>query len=232
MSKLRFVIAAAAVAGLLLVAPSGASAAESCLFQSTKVTARNQEEVNRSLLCLTNLYRVQSGVGPIPLDTRLYAAAKAHSADMHARGFFAHDNPDGASPPERAMAFGYPGGAGENIAMNVEGTALKLIEQWKASPDHNRNLLQPSFRAIGVGVVRGCCPSGPEGAVGTQMFGLVPSDTNDTGFDFYASSDGCAKAKLARLSILEKPKKKRSAKLQRKLKRLNREIGKRCKPPT
>jgi uncharacterized protein YkwD len=231
MSKLRFAIAAAAVAGLMLVAPSGA-AAESCLFQTTKVTAQNQEEVNRSLLCLTNLYRVRSGVGPIPLDSRLYAAAKAHSADMHARGFFDHDNPDGAGPPERARAFGYPGGANENIAMNIEGTALMLIQQWQRSSGHNMNLLEPSFRAIGVGVVRGCCPSGPEGAVGTQMFGLVPADTNDTGFDFYASSDKCAKAKLARLSILERPKKKRSAKLKGKLKRLNRDIAKRCKPPT
>jgi uncharacterized protein YkwD len=231
MSKLRVATLLTVVAGLLLAVPSGAPAAESCLYQSTKVTAQNQDDVEGSLLCLTNLHRVRNGLAPLPLDTRLGRAARSHSADMQARGFFDHFTPEGAGPTTRAGAFGYPEGAGENIATNTEGTALKLVEQWKASSGHNMNMLGANYQALGVGVVKGCCPGGPEGSVGTQMFGVGPANTRETGFDLYASSDKCAKAKLGQQAILKKPKKKRSPKQKRKLRRLNREIGKICKPP-
>jgi uncharacterized protein YkwD len=231
MTKLRLVALVGVVTGLMLPVPGAAEAAESCVFQSTKVTAQNQDDVEVSLLCLTNLHRVRNGLTPLPLDTRLGAAARSHSADMHARGFFDHFNPEGVGPSGRAAAYGYPFGAGENIATNTQGTALSLITQWKNSTGHNANMLATNYLAIGVGVVKGCCPNGPEGAVGTQKFGVGPANTSETGFDLYASSEACAKAKEARLAILAKPKKKRSRAKRQKLRRLNRQIAKICKPP-
>jgi uncharacterized protein YkwD len=219
-----------AAAALMVVEPAGAQAAEQCLFQGVEVTAQNVGQAERSLVCLTNLHRVRNGLAPLPIDTRLMTAARGHSADMQQRNFFSHTNPSGLGPTSRAMAAGYPFGVGENIAMNTEGTAASLIVQWKNSSGHNMNMLSANYRAIGVGMHRGCCPAGPDGVIGTQKFGLGQANTGDTGFDFYASSDKCAKAKMARLGILAKPKKKRTEKNRRALRRLNREIRKRCKP--
>lgn len=228
--------AGALVAGLLLAAPGGAGAAESCLFQGAEVTAANQDRVEGSLLCLTNLHRVRSGFPALPRDTRLAAAARAHSADMKARGFFDHFTPEGAAPSARAGAFGYPFGAGENIATNTEGTSLTLIGQWKGSSGHDLNMLVPPYLAIGVGVVKGCCPSGPGGAVGTQLFGMGPADSQYTGFDLYASSARCAKAKLAVIKGTDAARRARRkgssgpARLRQRLRRARKAVSRTCKP--
>lgn len=232
----KSIAAGALAAGLLLTVPSGASAAQSCLFQGLKVSAKNQDRVEASLLCLTNLHRVRNGLAALPRDARLAAAARAHSADMQARGFFDHLNPEGAEPTARAAAFGYPFGVGENLATNVEGTALQLISQWKGSAGHSMNMLLPYTRALGVGVVTGCCPSGHVGAVGTQMVGVGPANSQYTGLDLYASSKRCAKAKLAVIKgerALRKAKRKGSRKLPRlrdRLRMKRKAVKRICKP--
>lgn len=219
-------IVPAAVAAAVLAAPSGASAAEQCLFQGVKVTAQNQTTVERSLLCLTNLHRFRNGLPPYSLDTRLAAAARNHSADMVARDFFDHTNPEGAGPSTRAMAAGYPGGAGENIAANGTGTAASLFTQWKGSAGHNENMLG-DYRTAGMGVVPGF-PGSPGGgaATGTQMFGFAAANTADTGLALYASSDKCAQAKLAKMRL----KGKKSRKKRQQLRRAKARAKRYCKP--
>ena len=55
-------------------------------------------------------------VEPLALNEALTLAARGHNQDMAARSFFAHDNPDGLDPSDRARNAGYGAGAGENIA--------------------------------------------------------------------------------------------------------------------
>lgn len=230
---MRFALAAALAAGALAAAPGTAAAAEGCLYQGEKVTASTQAKVERSLLCLTNLHRVRNGRTPLPLDTRLAAAARFHSQDMKNRDYFDHFSPEGQGPTGRANAFGYPDGAGENIAMNIEGTAAMLISQWKRSSGHNANMLLTNYQAIGLGVVRGCCPAGPEGSIGTQLFGVGPANTKDTGLDLYVSSERCAKAKTRLIKLrraVKKAKKSKRAKLRRKLKGARRAVRRGCEP--
>lgn len=237
-ASIRAGIAGAAALALLAAAPSGAGAAEGCAFQDAEATERNREEVERALFCLTNLHRIRNGVPRLFVDTRLAAAARAHSDDMIARGFFDHTNPDGAGPFERAPAFGYPGPAGENIATNNEGSALSLFVQWRDSPGHNQNMLAASYVAAGMGINPLCCPGfGPApGVTGTQMFGNVAADTDDDGLDYYASSSRCARAKEALIAKREARrrarKKGRLAKaraLSVQIRGLKQEVRKRCK---
>jgi len=146
---------------------------------------------------------------------------------MVKRGFFAHVNPEGDGPSERAAAAGYPFGAGENIAFNGEGSAFSLFAMWRSSAGHNMNMLNTDYEALGVGVA----PNGG-GAIGTQLFGLGPANTKDTGLRLYASSDKCAKAKLRliKLKLLTKRKKgKATARERRRLKRTRARVQGRCK---
>ena len=58
----------------------------------------------------------RAGCGALRFDSRLAAAARAHSADMVNRHYFAHESPDGSTPADRAAAAGYTDYGGENIA--------------------------------------------------------------------------------------------------------------------
>jgi uncharacterized protein YkwD len=196
----------ALVALCLLGAPSGAAAAQpGCLHEDARLTDRNRDEVERALLCLTNVYRVRSGLEPYRLDTRLGSAARAHSQDMHDRRYFGHTSPPPGSttPTTRAQAAGYPVGGstiGENIAYNTTGTAHALLIQWQESPGHNANLLNADASTAGMGVAD-CRCRGLGGITGTQMFSVRGANTGFTGLDHYvADPEGCVSGRSARRS--------------------------------
>ncbi len=204
---------------LALAAPSGAVAQEQCLFQGVTASAARAGKVERSLLCLTNVHRIRNGVGALQRDTRLTAAARAHSDDMVVRDYFDHVNPEGNGPSERVRAAGYPSGAGENIASNSTGTAFSLFDQWRDSSGHNQNMLSSNYDAAGFGVAQGMPGRQRGGVTGTQDFGSAGANTGDTALGLYASSPKCAKAKMRRMKA--KGKKRKAAK---------RQVKRRCKP--
>ncbi len=223
--------AAVAAIALLGVAPSGAAAAPGCLYQSGGT--RDLAKLERSLFCLTNLHRHRSGLKLLSIDTRLAKAARGHSADMVARGFFSHVSPEGRGPSDRAAAAAYPGGAGENIAAGGggPGSPLMLFELWRTSSGHNANMLNADYTAAGFGIVLRR-PGGGSGITGTQMFGFAAPNTRDTGMSFYTSSNRCAKAKVALIKAKRskaKSKKAKRKKRQRK-QRAQRSIRRLCKP--
>ncbi len=222
-----------AAAGVLLLAVGqGSAAAEGCLYQGETASASNQGRVERSLLCLTNAVRGRAELQPLVADRRLNAAARDHSADMVARGYFSHTSPEGESPSDRAQAAGYPGGAGENIAASSVGTAISVFSLWRASQGHNANLLG-SYSAIGLGAAPGF-PGGRGGITATQMFGRAAAQGGDTGLDLYYPNERCAAAKLRKLGLkarLRDVKKGRRGKLRRKLRRAKRAVAVTCAGP-
>ncbi|WP_030603156.1 sigma-70 family RNA polymerase sigma factor [Streptomyces achromogenes] len=118
------------------------------------------------VVALVNKERAAAGCGPVAEDPQLDRAAQGHSDDMAARGFFDHTNPDGAGPGERVTAAGYRWSTyGENIARGQQ-TPQAVMDSWMHSPGHRANILNCSFKNIGVGVHKG---SG--GPWWTQNFG-------------------------------------------------------------
>jgi uncharacterized protein YkwD len=228
---LRWGIAAATLAVVFSALPSTALARESCLYQDDAAKPSNRANVQRSLLCLTNVHRIRSGSPALLSDTRLLAAASAHSTDMVTRNYLSHTNPEGQDQSARAMAAGYPGGAGENIAANNTGTAFSLFEQWRNSTQgHNENMLNPAYKAAGFGIDPHFL-GGPSGITGTQMFGFIPADTDDDALDLYASSNKCAKEKLTLIFAKGKLKKGKGNRQRLKLtvKAMKKLIKKDCK---
>jgi len=53
------------------------------------------------MLELVNEERLKNGLSPLKNDPELTGVARAHSKDMFARGYFAHETPDGKSPFDR-----------------------------------------------------------------------------------------------------------------------------------
>ncbi|MGW7269269.1 sigma-70 family RNA polymerase sigma factor [Streptomyces sp. NPDC054864] len=120
------------------------------------------QEVTR----LANAERAKSGCGPLTLNSKLGDAAQGHSDDMAERDFFDHTNPDGEDPGDRVTAAGYKWSTyGENIAAG-QRTPSAVMDSWMNSSGHRANILNCSFKEIGIGYRQG---SG--GPWWTQNFG-------------------------------------------------------------
>ncbi|MFF0431147.1 sigma-70 family RNA polymerase sigma factor [Streptomyces sp. NPDC004327] len=114
---------------------------------------------------LVNAERAKAGCGPLTENALLTRAAQGHSDDMAARDFFDHTNPDGDGPGERVTAAGYRWSTyGENIAKG-QRTPAEVMDAWMNSPGHRANILNCSFKEIGIGLH----PAG--GPYWTQVFG-------------------------------------------------------------
>lgn len=109
---------------------------------------------------LTNAERVKEGLGALKEDAYLAMIARAHSADMIARDFFDHNNPDGCSSSCRANNADYTWSAiGENIYMtegydlSADDEAEMVVDGWMHSAGHRANILGAKYTNSGVGVV-------------------------------------------------------------------------------
>jgi uncharacterized protein YkwD len=83
--------------------------------------------------------------------------ARAHSADMAARGYLAHENPEGENPVDRIERGGVTGFslAAENAGSTSRREPVReILEGWQLSAVHRRNLLAPAFNTTGVGSAR------------------------------------------------------------------------------
>ncbi|GAA3390381.1 hypothetical protein GCM10017752_18780 [Streptomyces roseoviridis] len=98
-----------------------------------------------------NVERAQVGCGPVRSDSGLAALAGAFSADMAARNFFHHIDPDGATPWSRAAKAGITNLGAENIARG-QVDAAAVMKSWMASDGHRANILNCDYTTLGVGV--------------------------------------------------------------------------------
>jgi uncharacterized protein YkwD len=166
---MRRTLAAVAVAVLV---PASASAARSkgCANANRRATASNAAAMRTAVLCLVNRQRTSRHLPPLHSSARLNHSAQGWTRHMVAVGVFSH----GANFAGRISAAGYPwSAAGENIATGYP-TPRVVVAGWMASTGHCRNILDPTFRDLGIGVVarpvRGYA-SGP--ATWTEDFGLA-----------------------------------------------------------
>jgi uncharacterized protein YkwD len=90
-------------------------------------------------------------------DPALDRVARAHSADMAARGYLAHETPEGLSPLdrlERAAITGFTLAAENAGRTDRSDPVREIVEGWQLSSEHRRNLLAPAFNTTGVGAAR------------------------------------------------------------------------------
>lgn len=104
------------------------------------------------VLALVNEERAAAGCSPLTLNPRLVKAADDYSDVMANAGVMSHTGPDGSTMTSRVEAAGYTWSTlGENIAQGQQDAA-SVMDAWMHSPGHKANILNCSFKEIGVGV--------------------------------------------------------------------------------
>jgi uncharacterized protein YkwD len=118
------------------------------------------------VLALVNKERAAGGCSPVTANDRLTRAADDYSDVMASSGVMSHTGPDGSTMTTRVEAAGYQWSTlGENIARG-QADAASVMKSWMNSPGHRANILNCSFKELGVGV-----HFGDGGPWWTQNFG-------------------------------------------------------------
>ncbi len=214
---MRTPLAAVALAGCALLVPSSASGGGQALWDSGDPTAPEQfvlEMINGARadpaaegqrIGIDINEGLPSGHAAVPrpplaMNRTLLGVARAHSADMHARNYFAHNSLDGKSPFQRMQDAGYAyNSAGENIAAGSSHSApalenLLMVDAGISGRGHRVNLLNTGggapFREVGLGFFSASAPNTRgfanfltqdfgRNSMGPFLVGVVYDDAND-----------------------------------------------------
>jgi uncharacterized protein YkwD len=115
---------------------------------------RQMSTAGQSLLTAINSARAAAGVAPLRTNAQLTLAATWQSQVLARAGILDHTSPDGSTLNDRLARARWRGGqAGEDLA--VATSPALALSMWMQSPGHRENLLRPTFRTIGLGLVRG-----------------------------------------------------------------------------
>ena len=104
-----------------------------------------------AFLTLINNYRAQNGAGPLQVSVALRNSSLWMSNDMATHNGSSHSDSFGRDPYTRLVSFNYPYFPwGENIAGGY-GSAQSVFNAWVNSPEHQRNMVNPTFAVMGIG---------------------------------------------------------------------------------
>jgi len=168
-------IAVAALIAACVVAPGVATARD---------TARGtrQSSLESQLVQQINAVRRGYGLKPLKASAKLASAAASHSREMGVDGYFEHESFD-STPFWKRVARWYPSrgwrswSVGENLLYrSPDVTAESSVEMWMSSPPHRENLLDRTWREIGISAVHF------DSAPGTYEDGPVTIVTADFGY--------------------------------------------------
>ncbi len=125
-----------------------------------------QSAQENEVVRLTNIERDKAGCGAVRVDAKLRTAMRLHVEELGTHGglYLSHVSDDGRSFADRARAQGYDAPGGENVARG-QRDAADVMTGWMNSPGHRANIVNCSFKAIGVGMV--------EGVDGTLVWGQL-----------------------------------------------------------
>ncbi len=102
-----------------------------------------------NILTLVNEQRSAQRLGALHAHGQLDASAQVHSDTMAGTGVMTHDH-----WIEEIRAAGYAGGSiGQNVAYGYP-SAASVMDAWMSSPGHRANILNGTYRDLGVGCTR------------------------------------------------------------------------------
>ncbi len=175
-----------ALVGVLLLLAGGAADRAQGATPCTKYGEVHADDLrNRqaraSIRCFLNRERDQRGIPNLHTDKKLQKAAQKHTEVMLKKDCFSHQCPGEGDLASRLRGVDYLISGlirwmyGENIAWGGAqlGTPKAMVKAWMNSPGHKANILNPTFRDVGVGFVPGIPGSlSAEGGMYTTDFGL------------------------------------------------------------
>ena len=143
-------LAPLAVLGLLaafIVAPAPVAATDTMTVSQAELAMVNALNADRTAV----------GLVPVQVDARLMSIARARSADMVAKDYFSHTQPDGRNVFNILNSAGIKWyNAGEIIALNNYATLEQSVaganSQWMNSSGHKAIIVSNSMNYVGVGL--------------------------------------------------------------------------------
>jgi uncharacterized protein YkwD len=167
---------------LALCFPAGALAnCGSAADRDPASPGASMHSARSATLCLLNRERRARHLGTLHSNDKLTLAGLRHARDMVKNNYFSHDALSGENFVQRIMNTNYvPPAAnwwlGENLAWgNLDkSTPREIVRAWMASPDHRHNILNGTFREIGIAIVHGAPVRGKrDAATYATEFGAV-----------------------------------------------------------
>jgi uncharacterized protein YkwD len=109
-------------------------------------TANDGADYAQRLAALVNRYRVSHGLPELIVDTTVAGLAREQSEAMAKAGQLSHDD-----FPSRVRRSGLEMCV-ENVGWNYHSPEGQF-DSWRASPGHDRNMLDPRVDRVGIGIV-------------------------------------------------------------------------------
>jgi uncharacterized YkwD family protein len=108
------------------------------------------------VVTLVNQERAKAGLSPLNTsNSKLTLVAQDKAKDMYNNNYFDHNSPTFGSPFDMMKQYGVTySSAGENIAKG-QRTPQEVMTAWMNSSGHRANILNPSFKTIGVAYYNG-----------------------------------------------------------------------------
>lgn len=122
-----------------------------------KPTGIDAEKIQEAIK-YTNQLRAEKKLLPLKVDESLSAYAQVRAREIEK--VFAHTRPNGDSI----------GNVGENIASGGTTAYQTVMIQWKNSPTHYKNIINPNYNTIGIGMVY--IPNSKNGYYWSQISGF------------------------------------------------------------
>ncbi len=137
------------VAALFFVDVGLTNAEDERVFVEPATAAKARSEISSRI----NSLRLSQRVPALGSDAALDTIAQSYAQRMASENFFAHIAPDGSDLKGRLTKGGYLyTSAGENLGSSSGSLAAHFgIEH---SPGHRKNLLEPGFQMLGVGIAK------------------------------------------------------------------------------
>lgn len=119
---------------------------------------------------LTNEDRAKANLKELAVSPVLEEVARLKVQDMAAKGYFAHNSPEGLTPWHWFAQAGYKYEyAGENLAIDFSDSE-DVADAWMNSPTHRANILNGTYTEVGIATARGTY-KGKEVVFVAQEFG-------------------------------------------------------------
>src|SRR3982751_5173782 len=129
-------------------------------FAVAAVPRPNIETVESMVIAETNQFRAGENLSRLGSNAQLFEAAHAFAEHLANGGVFSHES-GGTTPEVRVRRKGYESCVvAENLARHYSSAgftttdlAHKLVQGWKDSPGHRKNMLEPDALDTAVAVV-------------------------------------------------------------------------------
>lgn len=126
--------------------------------------------IENEVMRLVNQYRSSLGLQPYGIESKIIQGARIRAKECSTTGNFGHIRPDGNPGIYVLYDVGYNGGGAgaENLTgftnsvigqdyfnctnAELKAVAREMFNGWKASPDHNKNMINTTLTKMGVGV--------------------------------------------------------------------------------